>query len=317
MKYNTLGNTGIKVSELCFGILPMGPLQAELDPVHGGQLLLNAMTQGVTFFDTAQMYGSYPHLRYALDRWQGGELVITGKSTALTYEDMQKAVEEALTALNRDYLDIFLLHAARAGADILSQREGAWQCLQEMKEKGALRAIGVSTHNVASVVALAAAPELDIIFCLYNKIGMGLLGGTPADMLAACQHATEMGKGVYSMKLLAGGNLLSQIDQAIDFGRREKCFAAHAIGMVHQRELDMNLRFFNGMPVCLDEIAEIKNNKHWQVMGMLCKGCGNCIKGCHSDALEMFDGKPRVIEESCILCGYCAAECPEFAIRVR
>lgn len=317
MKYNILGNTEIKVSELCFGILPMGPLQAELTAEDGGKLLLSAMEQGVTFFDSAQMYGSYPHLRYALDRWQGGPLVITGKSTALTYDDMKKAVEEALVALNRDYLDIFLLHAARVGADVLAQRAGAWQCLREYKEKGYLRAIGVSTHNVASVVALADVPELDIIFCLYNKIGMGLLGGSPADMLAACQHATEQGKGVYSMKLLAGGNLLSQIDAAIDFGRREKCFAAHAIGMVHPRELEMNLRFFNGMPVCFDEIAAIKSNKRWQLMSMLCKGCGSCLGGCASDAIEMFEGKPRVIVEKCILCGYCAAECPEFAIRVR
>lgn len=316
MKYNTLGNSGIKVSELCFGILPMGPLQVELAAEDGGRLLLSAIEQGVTFFDSAQMYGSYPHLRYALDRTDQ-QIVITGKSTAMTYEDMQKAVEEALGALNRDYLDIFLLHAARVGADVVAQREGAWQCLLEMKQKGYIRAVGVSTHNVAAVRALADMPELDILFCLYNKLGMGLLGGGPTDMLAAARYAAAQGKGVYSMKLLAGGNLLSKIDEAIDFGRRESCFAAHAVGMVHPRELEMNLRFFNGMPVCFDEIAAIKSNKRWQLMTMLCKGCGSCLKGCASDALEMFEGKPHVIEKNCILCGYCAAECPEFAIRVR
>ena len=58
MKYNKLGNTGIEVSELCFGILPMGPLQADISPEDGGELILSAMKQGVTFFDAAQMYGS-------------------------------------------------------------------------------------------------------------------------------------------------------------------------------------------------------------------------------------------------------------------
>ncbi|NLF80627.1 MAG: aldo/keto reductase [Clostridia bacterium] len=316
MKYNILGHSGIKVSELCFGILPMGPLQVELTVEDGGRLLLSAIEQGVTFFDSAQMYGSYPHLRYALDRTDQ-EVVITGKSTAATYADMHKAVEEALSALNRDYLDIFLLHAARVGPDVITKREGAWQCLLEMKQKGRLRSVGVSTHNVAAVRALAKVPELDIIFCIYNKTGMGLLEGGPADMLAAAQDAAGRGKGVYSMKLLAGGNLLSSIDEAIAFGRREPCFAAHAVGMVHPRELEMNLRFFNDMPVCLDEITAIKSDKRWQLMQMLCKGCGNCLKGCASDALVMFEGKPRVIEKDCILCGYCAAECQEFAIRVR
>ena len=55
MKYNILGRTGIKVSELCFGILPMGPLQADMPADEGGELLLSAMEQGITFFDTAQM----------------------------------------------------------------------------------------------------------------------------------------------------------------------------------------------------------------------------------------------------------------------
>ena len=43
MKYNILGRTGIKVSELCFGILPMGPLQADMPADEGGELLLSAM----------------------------------------------------------------------------------------------------------------------------------------------------------------------------------------------------------------------------------------------------------------------------------
>ena len=133
MKYNLLGQTGLKVSELCFGILPMGPLQAELPVEAGGELLLKAMERGVNFFDTAQMYGIYPHLRYALDRYCGG-LVIAGKSVASTYEDMAKAIEEGLIALNRDYFDIFLLHAARVGCDVLHQRAGAWQCLLDYKQ---------------------------------------------------------------------------------------------------------------------------------------------------------------------------------------
>ncbi|MBS1348328.1 MAG: aldo/keto reductase [Firmicutes bacterium] len=316
MKYNTLGRTGIKVSELCFGILPMGPLQADMPVEDGGKLLLSAMEQGITFFDTAQMYGSYPHLRYALDRYQG-EVVITGKSVADSYEKMAQAIEEGLQALGRDYFDVFLLHAARVGEDILQQRAGAWECLQDYKRKGYLRAIGVSTHNAAAVDMLAENEEADVVFCLYNKSGLGIISGGPAEMLAAAQHAHQQGKGIYSMKLLGGGNLLSDIIEAFAFGRKESCFAAHAVGMVKPQELEMNLRFFNDRPVDAAEVAGIKNNKQWQLMYALCKGCGNCVANCHSQALKMVEQHPQVILENCVLCGYCAADCPEFAIRVR
>jgi aryl-alcohol dehydrogenase-like predicted oxidoreductase/NAD-dependent dihydropyrimidine dehydrogenase PreA subunit len=316
MKYNLLGKTGIKVSELCLGILPMGPLQADISAEEGGELILSAMRQGVNFFDSAQMYGSYPHLRYALDRFDG-EVVISGKSVAASYDEMAKAIEEGLQALGRDYFDIFLLHAARMGADILQQREQAWLCLQDYRQKGYIRSIGASTHNVAAVQQLADESDVDIIFPLYNKTGMGLMGGSPEDMKRAVDAAAARDKGLYSMKLLAGGNLLAEISEAIAFGRREQAFAAHAIGMVNEDELALNLRFFNDQQIDDAELAGIKNNKHWQLMKMVCHGCGNCLRSCHSDALEMIAGKPHVIEENCILCGYCAADCPEFAIRLR
>ena len=274
------------------------------------------MEQGITFFDTAQMYGSYPHLRYALDRYHG-DVVITGKSVADTYEKMSQAIEEGLQALGRDHFDVFLLHAARVGEDILQQRAGAWECLQDYKKKGYLRAIGVSTHNAKAVDMLADNEEADVIFCLYNKNGLGIISGGPAEMLAAAQHAYRNGKGVYSMKLLGGGNLLTDIIDAFAFGRRESCFAAHAVGMVKPQELEMNLRFFNDQPVTAEEVAGIKNNKRWQLMYALCKGCGNCVANCHSQALKMVDAHPQVVLENCVLCGYCAADCPEFAIRVR
>lgn len=315
MKYNALGQTGIKVSELCFGILPMGPLQAGISLEVGGELLLEAMEKGINFFDTAQMYGTYPHLRYALDRYKG-DIVITGKSTASSYEDMAQAIDDGLAALGRDYYDVFLLHAARVGVDVLELRSGAWQCLKDYKAKGLIRAIGVSTHNVNAVNMLADNCDTDIIFCLYNKVGLGLVDGNAQEMLAAAANAATKGKGVYSMKLLAGGNLLNKITEAISFGRKEDCFGAHAIGMIAPGELDLNLRIFNDVPICDEEVASIKNNKHWQLMASVCVGCGKCVENCHSDALYMENDHPQLIAEKCVLCGYCAAECAVFAIRV-
>jgi len=317
MKYNQFGKTGIRVSELCFGILPLGPVQANISVEEGGELLLEAMQNGVTFFDTAQIYQTYAHLRRALDRY-AGETVIASKSTAADYAGMEAAVQEALKELNRDYLDIFLLHAARVEGNVLEQRSGAWQCLLDYRRKGYLRAIGVSTHNVDVVKALTEEPEVDVIFPLINKAGLGLMGGTPNEMLEQVNRAAAAGKAVYSMKLLGGGVLMDDLLSALAFGRCQPAFSAHAVGMVRRKELLLNLRIFNGEPVDPAELAQIKQGKIWTIQGFLCVHCGRCVETCPSWALELGEDRiPRVDYGKCMLCGYCALACPEFAIRIK
>ena len=66
MIYNTLGNTGIRVSKLCFGTLTMGPFQRDLSVPEGAALLERAFMHGVNFLDTAEIYETYPHVREAV-----------------------------------------------------------------------------------------------------------------------------------------------------------------------------------------------------------------------------------------------------------
>ena len=150
MKYSVLGKTGLQVSELCFGVLPMGPLQTNVSTREGGDILLEAMNSGINFFDTAQMYRTYPHLRYALDHYHG-DVVLTTKSTAADYASMEAAIQEALRELGREYIDIFLLHAARVEGNPIEQRPGAWECLLDYKQKGYIRAVGASSHAISAV----------------------------------------------------------------------------------------------------------------------------------------------------------------------
>lgn len=317
MKYSQLGHTGIRVSELCFGVLPIGPVQADIPVAEAGELLLEAMQSGVNFFDTAQIYHTYPHLRRALDNY-GGDVVITSKSTASDYQGMEAAIEEALRELGRDHIDIFLLHAARAEADVLEQRAGAWQCLLDYRQKGYVRAIGASTHNVEVVKALRAVPELDIIFPLVNKTGLGIINGDPAAMVEQINLAAAAGKALYSMKLLGGGVLMDDILGALAFGRALPSLTAHAVGMVRMKELQLNLRIFNGERIDPAELADIKSGKQWTVQGFLCVHCGKCVETCPAYALQVNAERiPEVDYQKCVMCGYCANACPEFAIRVK
>ncbi|MDD2944176.1 MAG: aldo/keto reductase [bacterium] len=77
-----LGNTGISIFPLIFGTLPLGPLQAGLSPQEGARLIRHALEGGVTMIDTATLYGTYPHVRLALQDWHGEVTIATKTHTA-------------------------------------------------------------------------------------------------------------------------------------------------------------------------------------------------------------------------------------------
>jgi aryl-alcohol dehydrogenase-like predicted oxidoreductase len=315
MKQNILGSTGIKVSELCFGILPMGPMQTNISVEDGAQILCEGMNSGINFFDTAQMYRTYPHLAKAMKMY-GKDIVINSKSVAESYEDMEKAIQEAMRELDRDYIDGFLLHGSRANPDIFEKRAGAWDCLQDYKEKGYVRAIGVAAHNVHIIEQAADMPELDIIFPIINIKGLGILGGSREDMLAAIEKGRLTNKGIYGMKALAGGSLLGILPEAINYVRNIPGIHSLALGMVNQKELEMNLRIFEGEELTEEELKGLKVDKYLHIMGW-CTGCGSCAEACPNYAISVMENRAVVDTDKCVLCGYCTPSCPDFAIRMR
>jgi len=85
MKKYSLGKTGIKVTEMCFGALPIGPLQANISVEEGAELIRAALERGINFIDTAEAYKTYPHIKKALESYHG-EVIIATKSSAKTYK---------------------------------------------------------------------------------------------------------------------------------------------------------------------------------------------------------------------------------------
>ena len=314
MKKIILGSTGIEVTELCFGALPMGPLQKNMPVEESAEVTAEALRMGVNFIDTAQMYGTYEPIRLAIGQ-TGIRPVIATKSTAITYEDMEKAIYEAREKLALDVIDIFLLHAARAETDVFEIRRGALDCLLEYKKQGKIRAVGISTHVVETVSKAANNPDIDIVFPILNKTGMGILGGTTGDMQDAINECFANNKGVYLMKLLAGGNLIDDYIGSIDYGRNfADGKAAISVGMVSVDEVKMNVRYFNGDDI-IEQASKLgKSAKRFYIVPILCKHCGKCEEACHNGAITC--SVPEIDYGKCLQCGYCVAECPQFAIRM-
>ena len=315
MKYNKLGLTDISVSQLCFGVLPMGPLQANISSDEGGALIRQALENGINFLDTAQLYGTYEHILKGIKGFSG-EVVIVSKSFAPDYKGMEEAIQGALKALNRDVIDVFHLHAARVTPKVFEERAGALECILDYKEKGYVRAAGVATHNVEVVELAATMPEIDVIHPLINKVSRGILNGTAVDMAKAIEKCATAGKGLYAMKALAGGTLIDQLFDAVSFVRNLKGMHSMAVGMIHEEELKLNLKIFNDEIVSSEMMPVLKNAKKICVVDVLCKRCGICLKACPNGAIEIKDKKILIDQENCILCGYCHPACPEFAIRM-
>jgi predicted aldo/keto reductase-like oxidoreductase len=309
-----LGATGLKVSGLCFGTLPMGPLQAGLTAEAGGALILEGLTRGINLIDTAEIYQTYPHIQWALERFTGN-LVIATKSMALTYPEMKKSVTQCLTALGRDKLEIVHLHAAR-DSNPLVNRAGALEALLELKRQGVIQAIGVASHSAIGIEQAALDPRIDVIFPLINRTGLGILDGGVSEMANSIAIAKRNHKGIYAMKALGGGTLLEDVIQNINFVRREIGIPVVAVGMLRQAELDMNLAIFEDRPVAADILAQTKQYCKKAKVTFLCKGCGQCIDLCNNGAIELIENKAMIDSDKCLLCGYCSRKCPQFAIRV-
>ena len=315
MKYSVLGKSGIKVSELCFGVLPMGPLQANIPVKEGARVILEGLNSGINFLDTAQVYKTYPYIKEALANYQG-EVVIASKSHATGYGEMKEAVLEACREMNRDYIDIFHLHAAREDKNIFQKREGALSCLVDFKKEGIIRAVGISTHTLEAVEKAAEVKEIDVVFPIINQIGLGIIGGTPEDMIRAIQMVHKSGKDVYAMKVLAGGYLIEQLEQSIHFVREIKEIQSIAMGMIHSRELETNLKVFENKKINQKQLIRDGLKRKKLFVCRFCKGCGACIEACPNHALSLKNGKACVDYDLCLTCGYCVPHCPEFALRI-
>lgn len=315
MNKRTLGKTGIEVTELCFGALPMGPLQKNLSEEQSAAIIELALKKGINFVDTAEMYRTYEPIAMAIKK-TGIRPVIASKSNKKTYEGMEAAVNDALKALDVDYIDIFHLHAAREGANAFEVFEGALNCLVHMKEQGKIKAVGISTHNVKVANLAAEHPLIDIVFPIINMNGLGILEGTKEEMVQAIKKIHSAGKGVYLMKVLAGGGLIGKYQEAMEYAKSIGAYDSIAIGMTSIAEVEFNTAYFEGQ-LAGELPSSAVDLKKALVFRALCKSCGRCLPACPNNAISFDEENKALIDKStCITCGYCTPVCPEFAIRV-
>lgn len=315
MKNNLLGNTGIKISELCFGSLTISPLQANLDILEGAEIISYAFSKGINFIDTAEIYNNYGHIREALKTVNREDIVVATKSYSYSNETAEKSLSKALKELDTDYIDIFLLHEQESKHTIRGHYE-AIEYFMKAKEKGIIKAIGISTHRIEAVMAANQYREIEVIHPIINKLGIGIQDGSVDDMINALKISYNTGKGIYGMKPLGGGHLISNVEESVEFVRNVPYLHSFAMGMQSRDEVDANISLLDNRYIP-DDVKERINKKERKLqVADWCIGCGSCVKTCKNDGIHLIDNKAVPNMKKCVLCGYCARKCPEFCIKV-
>lgn len=315
MNINKLGNTGIQVTEVGVGVLTVGRNQLDLPLEEGAAVLRYALECGINFLDTAEYYETYPYIKQAL-QGTNFEPVIASKSLALSYAEMKYAIEDARKELDRDVIEIFLLHEVRNDPDF-QNRAGAWECLQDAKAKGLIKAVGISTHHVDVAAKASEINEIDVLFPLINFRSLGIRKGpgpgTKEEMAAEIKKASDAGKGVFAMKVFGGGNLTGHYLEAISYVRGLEGVSSMMIGFGYHHEIDRILEVMDGTidPGYVPDISK----KRIRIDQGDCEGCGACIERCPNHAIFFNkNGLAEVDHSICLTCGYCAPMCPVRAI---
>lgn len=288
----------------------MSPLQRGMTPEAGAALLIYAYERGVRFLDTADLYGTYPHIRLALK--DAPDYVVSTKAYVWDEATASAALERAFRGIGRDYIDLLMQHEQES-LYTLRGHEEALKYLQRQKELGHIGAVGISTHFSGCVRAATRFPMIEVIHPLINRAGIGIQDGTREDMEDAIRMARDFGIGIFAMKPLGGGHLISDNAAALEYAIQSPLLDSVAMGMQTFAEIDANVAAFEGD---FSKMERLKDRPRKIMVHDWCEGCGRCAERCRQKAIAVVDGRAVVDASKCVFCGYCARACPQFCIKV-
>jgi aryl-alcohol dehydrogenase-like predicted oxidoreductase len=240
-----LGPAKIEVSRLAMGTgtagfmgssnqtrkLGLGGLANLLDAAYG---------EGVTFWDSADQYGSHPHLREALKHVPREKVVILTKTHASTEQQARADLDRFRRELGTDYIDILLLHCMM-DSDWPKRRQGAMAAISEARQKGIVKTHGVSCHTLGALRAAAASPWVQVDLARINPAQMHM-DSDPATVISVLRQMKAAGKGVIGMKILGQGGLSRRIDEALQYALSLDCVDCFTIGSENREQLQDLLR---------------------------------------------------------------------------
>ncbi len=317
MEYRILGKTGLNISRLGFGGIPIQRIDAE-----GTRVLMHQLQRaGVNFLDTARGYTvSEEYLGYALEGIRQ-DFIIATKSMARTREAMAADIDISLKNLRTDYIDLYQVH--NATAEQLEQvvaPGGALEALLEAKAAGKIGHIGLTSHSLDTFKMALDMDWVETFMFPYKIVE------TQAEALIAKAAAKNI--GFICMKPLAGG-AIEDAALALRYICDNQNVTVVIPGMAEPKELEQNIAAVSDTsPITPEEKAAflaIRSQLGTQFCRR-CNYCQPCAAGINISGAFLFDGylqryglgdwaKERYASlprhaSDCLGCGACEDRCP-------
>jgi aryl-alcohol dehydrogenase-like predicted oxidoreductase len=234
-----LGKTGIRTSRLAMGTGTIGfggaSNQTRLGTSPFTRLLLDGYNDnGLRFFDSADSYGSHPYVAEALKHIPRDKVVVLTKTDNRDAAGVRADLDRFRKELGVDYIDIVLIHCVTEG-DWTTRYRGVMDVLSEAKQKGVIRAHGVSCHSLPALKAAAASPWVEVDLVRLNPIGSHM-DADPATVISVIKQMRAQGKGIIGMKILGQGDLRDKPAEAIRYALGTGVLDAFTIGAESQKE---------------------------------------------------------------------------------
>ena len=317
MDYRILGKTGLKISRLGLGGIPI----QRIDKDGARSLVGSLIDASVNFIDTARAYTvSEEYLGYALEGVRD-RFVIATKSTARTKEQMARDIDISLKNLRTDYIDLYQLHNPNArDLDTVLSEGGALEALIEAREAGKIGHIGITLHSLEVFERAIELPWVETVMFPYN-----IVETQGEELIARC---AERNIGFICMKPLAGG-AIEDAKLAMRFVTVNPAVSVIIPGMADADELLLNSGAVSDTSALTDdELRRID-----EIRGILgtnfcrrCNYCAPCTVGINIPSVLLFEGyysrynlkewaitRYKTLDKKasdCIGCGVCESRCP-------
>ena len=317
MEYRILGKTGLKISRMGFGGIPIQRIDAQ-----GTKALMQQLAEaGVNYIDTARGYTvSEQFLGEALEGIRD-KFVLATKSMSRTKEAMAADIETSLGNLRTDHIELYQVH--NPNMEQLEQviaEGGALEALMEAKAAGKIGHIGLTAHSLEVFEKALTLDWVETIMFPYN-----IVETQGEALIAAC---TEKNIGFIDMKPLAGG-AIEDATLAMRFVVANPNVTVVIPGMADPAEIEQNLAAVNNeAPLSEEEQAGIEQVRA-QLGTQFCRRCNYCAPctvgiaipnvflmqgyleryGLADWAQGRYDAMP-VKASAYIQCGACEPRCP-------
>lgn len=317
MEYRVLGKTGLKISRMGFGGIPI----QRIDAAGTKALMQRLMEAGVNYIDTARSYTvSEEYLGEALEGVRE-HFVLATKSMARTKEAMAQDIETSLRNLRTDYIDLYQVHNPNMQQlEQVVSAGGALEALLEARAAGKIGHIGLTAHSMEIFEKALTLDWVETIMFPYNIVE------TQAEALIhAC---AEKNIGFIDMKPLAGG-AIENAALAMRFAAGNPDVTVVIPGMAEPEEIGQNLAaVLNTAPLSDSEKEELQaiRNKLGTQFCRRCNYCAPCTVGIAIPTVFLMEGyllrygladwaksRYNAMEKKasdCIACGACEARCP-------